>query len=258
MREETLRHRLERGSTVVGTLQVFESAQVTESIGRAGMDFVVFDQEHGPLTAESTVTYSMAAECGGAAPLVRVRENTPPEIQRAMDIGAGVQIPQIESEADAEAAVNAARFDPTGERGLSQYVRAGGYTGGPEYTDKQNERQTVVLQVEGQRGVEDIEAIAAVDGFDVVFLGPYDLSQSLGIPGQVRHERVEAQMRTVVETATKAGKAVGTFADDPEMAQEWIDAGVQFVMLSVDAPIFVRACRDLVHAVGKEGTTKQS
>jgi len=241
-----LRQRLHSGETVVGPLQIFDSVQVAESVGVAGMDFVVFDQEHGPLTAETTLEMTAAAERSGASPLVRVRENSPPEIQRALDVGAGVQVPQVETGADAEQAVDAARFAPIGERGLSQYVRAGDYVGDSKYTEMQNETQTVVLQVEGQRGVDNINDIVSVPGFDVVFLGPYDLSQSMGVPGQVRDERVEAAMEQVIERATAADKIVGTFADDPEMARHWIDLGVQYVMLSVDAPIFVRALKDLL------------
>jgi 4-hydroxy-2-oxoheptanedioate aldolase len=248
----SLRQRLHSGQRVVGPLQIFDSAQVAESTGVAGMDFVVFDQEHGPLTAETTLAMTVAAERGGASPLVRVRENSPSEIQRALDAGAGVQIPQVETGGDAERAVNAARFAPLGERGLSQYVRAGDYVGDPEYTENQNKTQTVVLQVEGQRGVENIDEIVAVSGFDVVFLGPYDLSQSLGVPGEVHHEKVETAMKQVVERATAANKIVGTFADDPEMARHWIDLGVQYVMLSVDAPIFVRALKDLLKQTSVE------
>lgn len=248
----SLQQRLHSGERVVGTLQIFDSVQVAESTGVAGMDFVVFDQEHGPLTAETTLAMTAAAERGGASPLVRVRENSASEIQRALDVGAGVQIPQVETSGDAEQAVNAARFAPLGERGLSQYVRAGDYVGDPEYTENQNKTQTVVLQVEGQQGVENIDEIVAVSGFDVVFLGPYDLSQSLGVPGEVHHEKVETAMEQVVERATMANKVVGTFADDPQIAQHWIDLGVQYVMLSVDAPIFVRALEDLLEQTSVE------
>jgi 4-hydroxy-2-oxoheptanedioate aldolase len=247
-----LRQRLHSGETVVGPLQIYDSAQVAECTGVAGMDFVVFDQEHGPLTAETTLEMAAAAERGGASPLVRVRENSPAEIQRALDAGAGVQIPQVESKSHAEKAVRAARFAPIGERGLSQYVRAGNYVGDPDYTENQNQTQTVVLQVEGQQGVDNIDDIVAVSGFDVVFLGPYDLSQSMGVPGQVRDEKVEAAMEQVVERATAADKIVGTFADDPEMARHWIELGVQYVMLSVDAPIFVRALEDLLRQTSPE------
>lgn len=239
MANTTFRNRLLNGETVVGTFQLLDSAMVSEMIGVAGMDFVVYDQEHGPLGAETTLELAAAAQNRGVAPIVRVRSNEEAEIQRALDIGsAGVQVPQVETEADARAAVDAARFDPLGSRGLSQYVRAGDYWGSDTYTEDQNEDVVLVVQVEGERGVENIEDILAVDGIDAVFLGPYDLSQSLGIPGQVTHERVEALMEDVCERAAEAGVAVGAFADTPEIANRWIDAGVQYVTLGVEAGLF--------------------
>ncbi|TKX81878.1 HpcH/HpaI aldolase/citrate lyase family protein [Halorubrum sp. SD626R] len=239
MANTTFRTRLLNGETVVGTFQLLDSAMVSEMIGVAGMDFVVYDQEHGPLGAETTLELAAAAQNRGVAPIVRVRSNEEAEIQRALDIGsAGVQVPQVETEADARAAVDAARFDPLGSRGLSQYVRAGDYWGSDTYTEDQNEDVVLVVQVEGERGVENIEDILAIDGIDAVFLGPYDLSQSLGIPGQVTHERVEALMEDVCERAAEAGVAVGAFADTPEIANRWIDAGVQYVTLGVEAGLF--------------------
>ena len=245
-----IRRRLLDGETVVGTFQLLDSAMVSEMIGIAGMDYVIYDQEHGPLTAETTLELSAAAQNRGVAPIVRVRANEEAEIQRALDIGsAGVQVPQVETREDARAAVEAARFDPIGSRGLSQYVRAGDYWGSETYTDEQNEDVLLVLQVEGQRGVDNIEEILDVEGIDAVFLGPYDISQSLGIPGQVTHERVEALMEEVCEHAAETGTAVGAYADTPEIANRWIDAGVQYVTLGVEASLFTSHLKTLTDAV---------
>ncbi|WP_423747532.1 aldolase/citrate lyase family protein (plasmid) [Haladaptatus sp. SPP-AMP-3] len=243
----SLRQRLLAGESAVGTFQLLDSTMVSEMIGVAGMDFVIYDQEHGPLTAETTLELSTAAQNEDVAPIVRVRENDEAEIQRALDIGAvGVQVPQVETRADAEAAVEAARFDPIGSRGLSQYVRAGGYVGSETYTDDQNDETLLVVQVEGERGVENIDEIVAVDGIDVVFLGPYDLSQSLGIPGQVTHDRVEDLMLRVCERAAETGTVVGAFADDAEIATKWLEAGVQYLTLGVDVALFTERLGDLV------------
>jgi len=246
MGDDTFRERLQGGETTVGTFQIIDSPMVSEAIGLSGMDFTIIDQEHGPLTAESAVAMCAAAEQGGAAPIVRVRENTEGEIQRALDVGAaGVQIPQVETREDAEAAANAARFRPIGNRGLSPYTRAAGYTGGDDYTDRQNEEVTVIIHIEGERGVENVDEIMAVEGIDVLFLGPYDMSQSIGIPGQVRDERVEDLMDEVCERAAEADKIVGTFADDPAMARRWIDVGVQYVAHYEDAPTLLNALSDI-------------
>ena len=250
MAEPTFRQRLYDGEVTVGTFQVIDSPVVSEAIGLSGMDFTIIDQEHGPLTAESSLAMCAAAAQGGAAPIVRVRENTEGEIQRALDVGAaGVEIPQIETREDAEAAVEHARFSPLGSRGLSPYTRAAGYDGGPDYTDRQNEEVTVIVHIEGERGVENLDEIMGVEGIDVLFLGPYDMSQSIGIPGQVRDERVEALMDEVCERAGEAGKIVGTFADDPEMAHRWIDVGAQYIAVLEDAPFLMRALSDTREAI---------
>ncbi|WP_254271331.1 HpcH/HpaI aldolase family protein [Haloarcula marina] len=253
MDPQSFRERLLDGETVVGTFQLLDSAMAAEMPGVAGMDFTILDQEHGPLTAETTAGMCAAAQRAGAAPIVRVRNNSEAEIQRALDIGAaGVEIPQIETVEDARAAVEHARFDPLGSRGLSQYVRAGGYTGADDYTDRENERRAVIGHIEGERGVENLDGILEVDGIDVLFLGPYDMSQSIGIPGRVRDDRVEALMTEVCDRATEAGKVVGTFADDPAMARQWLDAGVQYVAVGVDGALLTRAFEDIVDAVDAE------
>ncbi|WP_276274091.1 HpcH/HpaI aldolase family protein [Haloarcula litorea] len=250
MPSTTLRERLRDGETVVGTFQLLDSPMAAEMAGEAGLDFTVLDQEHGPLSAETTVAMCAAAQRAGAAPIVRVRTNSEAEIQRALDIGAaGVEIPQIETAGDAAAAVDHARFDPLGSRGLSPYVRASGYTGGPEYTERQNERVTVVVHIEGERGVENLDDIAAVDGIDVLFLGPYDLSQSVGLPGQVDDPRVTDLMDEVCDRAADHDAVVGTYADDPEMARRWIDAGAQYVAVGVDGALLTRAFADVGDAV---------
>lgn len=250
MSEKTLRQRMLDGETVLGTFQLIDSPVTAEMAGRAGLDFTILDQEHGPLTAETSVAMCAAAERGGAAPIVRVRKNSESEIQRALDIGAaGVEVPQVETVEDATAAVEHSRFDPLGSRGLSPYVRAGGYTGSADYTERQNEATAVIVHIEGERGVENIDDILAVDGIDVIFIGPYDMSQSIGIPGQVHDERVEGLMSEVCTRAADAGKIVGTYANDPAMAQTWIDAGAQYVAVSVDGAILTHAFEDLVAAI---------
>jgi 4-hydroxy-2-oxoheptanedioate aldolase len=250
MSDRTLRERMLDGETVVGTFQFIDSPMVAEMAGVAGLDFTILDQEHGPLTAETSVAMCAAAERGGAAPIVRVRNNSESEIQRALDIGAaGVEIPQVETAGDATAAVEHSRFDPLGSRGLSPYVRAGRYTGSDDYTERQNETTAVIVHIEGERGVENLDDILAVEGIDVIFIGPYDMSQSIGIPGQVRDERVETLMSEVCTRAADAGKIVGTYADDPAMARTWVDAGVQYVAVSVDGAILTHALEDLATAV---------
>jgi len=136
-------------------------------------------------------------------------------------------------------------------RGLSFYTRAGDYTihGVAGIADRLNAEQLVIIHVEGKRGLENLDEIIAVPHIDVIFLGPYDLSQSFGIPGQVNDPRVVKGMEEATAKIRAAGKAAGTFAADAETAKRWLALGVQYMSLSVDVGIFARACRDLVRQV---------
>ncbi|ELZ85192.1 aldolase [Haloferax sp. Atlit-4N] len=246
----SLRERIVDGDSVLGTFQIVNSMMVSEIATVAGFDFVVIDQEHGPATAQSTMRACAGAQSQGGSAVVRVRENAPGEIQRALDVGAdGVQVPQVETADDARRAVNAAKFHPVGERGLSPYGRAGTYEGGPEFESTQNEETVLALQVEGVKAVENIDSILDVDGIDVLFLGPYDLSQSLGVPGDVQHEDVVETMRSVVRKAKDSGTVVGTYADTPTQAEKWLETGVQYVTLAEDAPVLRNAFSELAGAV---------
>jgi 2-keto-3-deoxy-L-rhamnonate aldolase RhmA len=250
-RKNQLKQKLQRGEVVIGPFINCAYPAFIEICGHAGFDFAVIDMEHGPLHTLAAEDLCRAADCGGISPVIRVRKNDAPQIQRALDIGsAGVQVPQIETLADAQACVRAAKYSPLGARGLSFATRAGMYTaGGTGITDQLNQESLVVVHVEGRRGVENIVEIVSVPHIDVIFLGPYDLSQSLGIPGQVGDQRVINLMQQCITTIRNAGKAVGTFADNPEVAKRWIDAGIQYIGLGVDVSIFLRACEALVKAV---------
>jgi 4-hydroxy-2-oxoheptanedioate aldolase len=249
MRENALKRKLQRGETVIGPFMNCRYPAFIEIVGLAGFDFAIVDMEHGPLSVETAEDLCRAGQLAGLDPIVRVRKNDAPQIQRALDIGsAGVQIPQIENARDAQAAVRAAKYAPLGMRGMSLFTRAGDYTvhGTGGIVERLNNEQLVIVHVEGVPGLENLEEIAAVPHLDVIFLGPYDLSQSYGIPGQVNDPRVVRGMEEAVVKIRAAGKAVGTFAGDVETAKRWIDAGVQYISLSVDVGIFARACSDLV------------
>jgi 2-keto-3-deoxy-L-rhamnonate aldolase RhmA len=249
VRENTLRRRLAGGEVVIGPFMNCGYGAFIEAVGLAGLDYAIIDTEHGPLSIDTAEDLCRAAQGVGLAPIIRVRANEPSLIQRALDIGsAGVQVPQIETREDAEAVVRAAKYAPLGRRGLSYYTRAGDYAihGTAGVTDALNREQLVIIHVEGVRGLENLDGILSVGGVDVVFLGPYDLSQSFGIPGQVNDPRVIAGMERAARQIRAAGKWAGTFAADPATARRWMDLGVQYISLGVDVGIFASACRELV------------
>jgi 2-keto-3-deoxy-L-rhamnonate aldolase RhmA len=249
MRENALKRKMQRGEAVFGPFMCCSHPSFIEIVGLTGFDFAIIDMEHGPLSVESAEDLCRAAHNANLDPIVRVRKNDAPQIQRALDIGsAGVQVPQIECKADAEATVRGAKYQPYGMRGLSFFTRAGDYVihGTQGITDRLNEEQIVIVHVEGRRGLDNLDEILTVPHIDVVFLGPYDLSQSFGIPGQVNDPRVVQGMEIATRKIRAAGKWAGTFAADVAGAKRWADVGVQYVSVNVDVGIFAKGCREIV------------
>ncbi len=251
MASVSLKESLKAGKAALGPFVNINSGAMLEIAALAGFDFVIIDTEHGPLDIPAAEDLCRMADSAGITPIVRVRENDAPQILRALDIGAaGVQVPQICTKTDAEAVVQAAKYAPVGMRGVSPYTRAAKYfSDGAAIFDRLNKDQMIIVHIEGVEGLENLSDIIIVEGLDVIFLGPYDLSQSLGIPGQVHDPRVVDRMQEAAEQINKAGLSVGTFADSAETARKWIDAGVRYVSLSVDTGIYLKGCRDMVQGV---------
>lgn len=221
-----------------------------EAAGYAGMDFVVLDMEHGPTNLTMMQNNVRAAQIAGILPVVRVNQLSESAISQALDIGAaGVQIPQITTAEQARSAVRAAKFYPQGERGVCRFVRAAHYSGLPKehYFAQANASSLVIIQLEGQEAIENLDEILQVPGIDIVFIGPYDLSQSLGVPGDTTHPKVVEQMRDIVGRAERAGILTGTFTDSKETVKLWNAANVKYLAYSVDVGIFLEACADLVN-----------
>ncbi len=247
-----LKKKLQAGQTVVGPFVIVPSVTMIDTLGYAGMDFCIIDTEHGPISVESATDLVIAAQGTGVAPIIRVGDNDERLILRALDIGAeGVQVPQINSIPDAESVVHAAKYAPIGERGLSIFTRAGNYFAddGSGHTDRQNDETMTVVHIEGKRGLDNLEQIMTVDGIDVLFLGPYDISQSLGHPGDVRNPIVESALREATAKARAQGRAVGSYAKDVEMGKWLIDLGIQYISINVDAIIYKQACEAIVTAL---------
>lgn len=249
----SLKEKLRNGEVVVGPFVNLASGALLEIAAFAGFDFAIIDTEHGPLDIPAAEDLCRIADSVGISPIVRVRENDGPQILRALDIGAaGVQVPQIACRADAESVIQAAKYAPIGMRGVSPYTRAARYfSEGGKIFDRLNESSMVLVHIEGVEGLENLDDIVKVEGLDVIFLGPYDLSQSLGIPGQVDDPRVVDRMREAADIVNSAGLTVGTFADSPDAANRWIEAGVRYISLSVDTGIYLRGCRDILSQVRK-------
>jgi 4-hydroxy-2-oxoheptanedioate aldolase len=254
LKPRSLRRKLASGRLVTGIFSIIPAPALVEIAGLAGLDFVVVDLEHGGCARESMTDMLRAATAVGISPVVRVKENSSVAILEALDSGAvAVQIPQVADKEGALGARAAARFHPKGTRGLNPYVRSASYSAQnkSDYVRASNDDIAVILQIEGVEGVRNLPEILTVEDIDVIFLGPYDLSQSLGVPGQVDHPFVSERMCQVIEQARRAGAVVGTFVDSAEKADRWIEMGVRYIAVSVDTGIFFNACRTIVETLSR-------
>lgn len=225
-----------KNEIMVGTFLKITDPAIVEIAGYAGFDFVIIDMEHGPISLENCQNMIRAAEKVGLIPIVRVAENNEKKILQVLDIGSyGVEVPDINTKEQAEALVRFAYYSPKGERGVCKFVRAAQYTNikQEKHFEKSNNIITIA-HIEGEEGIRNLEGILEVEGLDIIFIGPYDLSQSMGIPGQTNDPVLINQMEEITEKCKQKNKVVGTFVESPEMAKKWVSAGVQYIAYSVD------------------------
>lgn len=224
-----------------------------EAAGYGGMSFVIVDMEHGLASSAKIHDHVRAAKLGGLASIIRVPGCDANAISSALDSGAdGIQVPNINTAEQALEAVRAARFHPLGARGVCRFVRAAkfGTLDRNVYFETENSK-LIVLQVEGVEGVRNIEKILSVDGFDVLFIGPYDLSQSVGKPGCISDPEVSELMIKIAAAAMKNGKTLGVFTDSFDMAKKYIASGFRYIAYSVDVAIFAEACTKAVRGINE-------
>lgn len=244
-----LKQRLQAKETVIGTFARIPNCELIEIEAHAGFDLVIIDTEHTPFGMETAIDLVRAADASGIAPLVRVTENSPSLIAKALDIGSqGVVIPRIETREEAERAVRAGRFHPLGQRGACPRVRAGDYSamGSVEYFARANERTLLILLVETARGASNLREIVTTPGVDAILLGATDLSQSLGVPGQNDHPLVMAKLAEMTDTIQRAGLALARVAFTSEDAQACLRQGAQILIYPGDETLYYQACRQVV------------
>lgn len=236
---KNIKDRLKKGDTIFGTWNIIASPSLVEAIGYSGLDFVVIDAEHGPVNMETAENLIRAAEVTGMAPIIRVPHNEPHLILRALDIGAhGVQVPHISTRKEAESAVESSKYHPVGKRGLSPFTRAGKYGTEMEgHTTRSNENTMVIVNIEGTAGVKNLIEITDVPGIDVIFIGPYDLSQSLGMPGQVTASEVIDLINSSAKIAKEKGLVCGSFAKDLGYLEILIECGIRYITYMVDTSV---------------------
>jgi 4-hydroxy-2-oxoheptanedioate aldolase len=236
---------------VTGIFSKTSDPAFIEIMGQGGFDFVIIDLEHGPNSVQTVQNLLRAAEVSGIVSVVRVKEDNASVIGEVLDIGAcGIQVPHVNNPKAAKEVIKLSRFAPLGMRGVCRFVRAADYSSMDRfrYFSEANEA-VIVLQIEGSEGIDNIDRVLDVGGTDVIFIGPYDLSQSLGVPGEVDHISVEKKMKEIIEKSTLKGVAVGTFVDTFENADKWRGLGIKYIAYSVDVGIFYDKCAEVVKRI---------
>jgi 4-hydroxy-2-oxoheptanedioate aldolase len=241
-----LKQAFKDGQTLVGTwLNAASPAQV-ETIGYAGFDFVILDTEHSAYDIAGCENLVRAADAAQLPCLVRVLDNTPTAVSKALEYGAqGIVAPHVSTQAEAEEAVSHAHYPPVGIRGAAPTIRAAHYgqIPWPDYLARARAETMVVLQIEGKEGIENLDAIMSVPGVDVLFVGPFDLSTVLGISGQLDHPLLLETVGEIVRRARANNIAVGIWMPTPEQAGPWIAQGVQLITVASNDLIFMQGCR---------------
>ncbi|MBI2881461.1 MAG: hypothetical protein HYY21_07715 [Candidatus Tectomicrobia bacterium] len=247
MAAHRLKARLRSGKAAFGVFLGIPSAPLAEMTGWAGFDFVFVDTEHGPGDVERASDLVRAAEAGGAEAVIRVPAGERPRILRALDTGAsGVLVPQIDSREAAERVAASAHYPPDGVRGIAFSIRAARYglQRPAEYLAAAREETLVCVQVETRAALENVEEIASVPRLDVLFVGPADLSMSLGHPGDPAHPEVEAAIERIFQAAIHSGKVPGILANDAPAAEKWMGKGARLLAAN-GVGIFSKALSDL-------------
>ena len=243
-----VKHALREGRPTAGAWLSLCSSISAEIMSRAGFDWLLVDMEHGHGDYQTLLAQLQAIEGSETIPIVRVQWNDPAVIKRVLDLGAyGVMVPWIANRAEAEAAVRATKYPPSGIRGIAGSHRAGGYgRHATEYWKRANDEILVVVQIETPSAVDEIEDIVKIPGVDVVFIGPGDLSTALGHLGNPGHPEVQAVFRRVEAAARGQGVARGNITRNWDQARELYQRGYQFLTLCSDATLLTQGGHEVL------------
>ncbi len=245
----SFKQRLKAGGPLVGTVVTLASTEMMEIFCRAGFDWLFLDLEHSALSIRDAQLLLQAADRTVAC-LVRVPASDAVWIKKALDIGAaGIIVPQVLTAEHARQAVAACRYPPRGVRSVG-IARAHGYGAGfADYVASANARIVTVVQIEHIDAVANIADILSVPGIDCLFVGPYDLSASMGKLGQVSDPDVQQAMSTVRQHAMRAGIPLGIFGATVEAVQPFVDRGYTLIAVGIDTLMMTAAARGIVKSV---------
>ena len=246
MRANAVRARLAEGGVSIGTMVTeFATTGVARLAARAGADFVLFDLEHTGYGIERMRETLAAARSVDVVPFLRVPHSAYDLIARGLDLGAlGVMVPAVESVEEAKSIVDASRFPPVGKRGFGMLMRDEWHSNGVPATIEHVNREVMTLvQIETALGLEAVDGIAAIDGIDVLWIGHFDLSASLAVPGEFEGAVFRGAVDRILEAGARAGKPVGMVCGSVEEGRALLTRGFRLLAYSIDIWLYEEAVR---------------
>ena len=238
---------LREGRKQIGLWTSLCSAPVAEILAHSGYDWIMIDAEHAPNELATVLEQLRALKGGTATPIVRPAWNDPVLIKRYLDLGVqSLLVPWVQNAAEAARAVAATRYPPAGIRGVALIHRASGYGRIPDYLKRADAEMCVLVQIETRDALGQLEAIAAVDGVDGLFIGPSDLAAAFGHLGNAAHPEVQAAMASVFAAAKAAGKPMGILAPVEADARRYLQMGATFVAVGSDLGVLRMATQALI------------
>lgn len=234
-----------------GTWITLTDSDVVDALSRVGFDWFVFDTEHSPLNAVIVQKLIQPMSSSTTSPLVRVAWNDPVLIKLALDVGSeGVVVPWVNTVEEAEKAVKACRYPPKGIRGFGPR-RASAYGFDPTYSKRANDSIVTIIQIETEQAIKNTKDMLSIDGVDAFFIGPYDLSWSLGCPGDFESEKFKSSIDAVLRVSKQVDKPGGIWTDDPKTAAKRIKQGFKMIDCSGELAIMVNAAKEWLNELKK-------
>ena len=251
MKGKIFKDKLRQGQLCLGAWVTLTDPVVPEVMSHLGYDFMLIDIEHAPLTMDTLQMMLLMIQRGGTTALVRLSGNDPIVIKQTLDVGAdGIIVPMVLNADEAQRAVSAAKYPPDGIRGFGPRMASDFYRNAASYAREANDQTVVIVQIEHIEAVNNLDEILKVPGLDGVFVGPADLSFSMGIPMQWEHPDLIEKIKLVAEKAHAAGIPVGGAVDDTlEETMRWISWGMQFVTLGLDWMFMKDKATEMMDAV---------
>jgi 2-dehydro-3-deoxyglucarate aldolase/4-hydroxy-2-oxoheptanedioate aldolase len=250
MPENAFKRGLSAGRPMIGTWFMSGSPTLAEAMGFAGFDFLVLDMEHSAVDAPQALPLLQAVAATPASSVIRLPWNDPIVVKRVLDSGAQtLMFPYIETAADAKRAVASTRYPPAGLRGVAAMHRGSRYGSVPNYMKRANDEMCVIIQLESVAAVSRLPEIAAVEGVDSIFIGPADLSASMGMIGELDRAEVQKALADAARACRAVGKPCGIVGANPDVVQRYREYGYTWTAVASDLAMMLSRAREFAAAL---------